>query len=89
MTPWEVLEKFGLPIATVIAFGYFIWKQQHWIQKELVEDLDDAFKRLEGIIIKLIDQQKVTQLDVKHIKGYINGIKDIIVQLEVEKKERK
>ena len=88
MTPWEILEQFGLPIATVIAFGYFIWKQQKWIQKELVEDLDEEFARLEAIIIKLIDQQKVTQLDVKHIKGYINGIKDIIVQLE-QKKEKK
>ena len=88
MTPWEILENFGLTIATVIAFGYFIWKQQHWIQKELVEDLDEEFARLEAIIIKLIDQQKVTQLDVKHIKGYINGIKDIIVQLEKEKGER-
>lgn len=87
MTPWEILEQFGLPVALVIAFGYFIWKQQHWIQKELVEDLDKEFARLEAIIIKLIDQQKVTQLDVKHIKGYINGIKDIIVELE--KKEKK
>ena len=87
MTPWEILEQFWLPVALVIAFGYFIWKQQHWIQKELVEDLDKEFARLEAIIIKLIDQQKVTQLDVKHIKGYINGIKDIIVELE--KKEKK
>mgnify|MGYP003646900522 CR=1 FL=1 len=86
MSPLEILEQFGLPIATVVAFGYFIWKQQKWIQKELVEDLDEEFARLEQIIIKLIDQQKVTQLDVKHIKGYINGIKDIIVQLEKEKR---
>ena len=25
MTPWEILEQFGLPVALVIAFGYFIW----------------------------------------------------------------
>ena len=58
-----ILERFGLPVAIVIAFGYFIWKQQHWIQKELVEDLEEDFTRLEGIIVKLIDQQKITQMD--------------------------
>ena len=86
MNPIELLEQFGLPIVITIAFGYFIWKQQNWIQKELVEDLEEDFTRLEGILVKLIDQQKITQLDVKHIKGYINGIRDIIVQLEKEKK---
>ena len=86
MNPIELLEQFGLPIVITMAFGYFIWKQQNWIQKELVEDLEKDFTRLEGILVKLIDQQKITQLDVKHIKGYINGIRDIIVQLEKEKK---
>jgi hypothetical protein len=76
-----LIDQYGLPIAICIAFGYFIWKQQHWIQKELVEDLDDNFRRLEGIIVKLIDQQKITQLDVKQVKGYIEGIEHILSKL--------
>tara|TARA_B110000467_G_scaffold66356_1_gene60513 strand:+ start:3475 stop:3750 length:276 start_codon:yes stop_codon:yes gene_type:complete len=76
-----IIDQYGLPIAICIAFGYFIWKQQHWIQKELVEDLDDNFRRLEGIIVKLIDQQKITQLDVKQVKGYIEGIEHILSKL--------
>ena len=67
----SIIDQYGLPIAICIAFGYFIWKQQTWIQKELVDDLENQFRRLEGIIIKLIDQQKVTQLDLKQVKGYI------------------
>lgn len=76
-----IIDQYGLPIAIVVAFGYFIWKQQNWIQKELVNDLDDQFKRLEGIIVKLIDQQKITQLDIKQVKGYIEGIEHILAKL--------
>ena len=77
----NIIDQYGLPIAITIAFGYFIWKQQTWIQKELVDDLENQFRRLEGIIIKLIDQQKITQLDIKQVKGYIEGIEHILSKL--------
>ena len=76
-----IIDQYGLPIAITIAFGYFIWKQQTWIQKELVDDLENQYRRLEGIIIKLIDQQKITQMDLKQVKGYIEGIEDILSRL--------
>ena len=77
----NIIDQYGLPIAITIAFGYFIWKQQTWIQKELVDDLENQFRRLEGIIIKLIDQQKITQMDIKQVKGYIEGIEHILSKL--------
>ena len=77
----NIIDQYGLPIAITIAFGYFIWKQQTWIQKELVDDLEQQFRRLEGIIIKLIDQQKITQMDLKQVKCYIEGIEDILSRL--------
>ena len=77
----SIIDQYGLPIAITIAFGYFIWKQQTWIQNELVDDLENQFRRLEGILIKLIDQQKITQLDIKQVKGYIEGIEDILSRL--------
>jgi hypothetical protein len=77
----NIIDQYGLPIAITVAFGYFIWKQQTWIQKELVDDLENQFRRLEGIIIKLIDQQKITQMDLKQVKGYIEGIEDILSRL--------
>ena len=77
----SIIDQYGLPIAICIAFGYFIWKQQTWIQKELVDDLENQFRRLEGILIKLIDQQKITQMDIKEVKGYIEGIEDILSRL--------
>ena len=83
----QFLEQFGIPLTVAVAFGYFIWKQNHFIQQELMEELDESFKRLEMIIIKLIDQQKITQLDIKEIKGYIEGIEDIMQRLTKRTKE--
>ena len=85
----QFLEQFGIPLTVAVAFGYFIWKQNHFIQQELMEELDESFKRLEMIIIKLIDQQKITQLDIKEIKGYIEGIEDIMQRVTKRTKENK
>ena len=77
----QILEQFGLPVTITAAFGYFIWKQNQFIQNELMEELDERFKRLEAITIKLIDQIKATQLDFQALKGYVEGIEAILKKL--------
>ena len=42
MNPIELIEKFGVPIAVAVAFGYFIWKQNQYIQKDLTQDLKEV-----------------------------------------------
>ena len=64
-----------------IAFGYFIWKQNNFIQKTLMEELDQDFKRLEGIIIKLIDQQKKVQMEQKKMRGIFKAQIEVIAGL--------
>ena len=81
MDPIAFLEQFGIPLTVSAAFGYFIWKQNKFIQDELMEELDERFKRLEGITIKLIDQIKATQLDFQALKGYVEGIEAILKKL--------
>ena len=81
MDIFAIIEKFGIPVAVSMAFGYFIWKQNKFIQDELMEELDERFKRLEGITIKLIDQIKSTQLDFQALKGYVEGIEHILKKL--------
>ena len=66
-----ILEQFGIPVAVAMAFGFFIWKQNRFIQSTLMSELDQDFKRLEGIIIKLIDQQKKMQIEQKGLIGNI------------------
>ena len=62
----QIIETFGVPIAVAIAFGYFIWKQNKYIQDDLTKDIKDQFQRLEGIVIQLINQQKKMQLAVSY-----------------------
>jgi hypothetical protein len=76
-----ILDQYGIPIAVAIAFGYFIWKQNAFIQNTLMEELEESFKRLEGIIIKLIDQAKLTQLEQREIKASYRALVDIIRSL--------
>ena len=76
-----VLDQYGIPIAVAIAFGYFIWKQNSFIQSTLMEELEESFKRLEGIIIKLIDQAKISQLEQKEIKASYRAIVEILASL--------
>ncbi len=81
MDIFTILEQFGIPVAMTIAFGFFIWRQNQFIQKTLMTELDQDFKRLEGIIIKLIDQQKMMQLEVKKMRGIFKANIEIIARL--------
>ena len=81
MNPIELLEQYGIPVCVAIAFGYFIWKQNNFIQKELMEELDQDFKRLEMIIIKLIDQQKKIQIELRGIIKSYQSLVDIVTKL--------
>jgi|TARA_Y100001963_G_scaffold86648_1_gene119805 hypothetical protein len=77
----SVLETFGVPVAMCVAFGYFIFKQNKWIQDDLKRDLDDANERFEKIVIGLINSQKQMQLDVKDSKASYHAIVEILASL--------
>ena len=81
MNPIEIVEKFGIPVAVAMAFGFFIWKQNQYIQKDLTKDIHEKFNRLEGIIVKLIDQQKKMQIEQRGIVKSYQTLIDIITKL--------
>ena len=87
MDIFAIIEKFGIPVAVSMAFGYFIWKQNKFIQDTLMDELEESFKRLEGIIISLINQQKLMQIEQKGIEKSFNAIVKIITLL-MKKKEK-
>ena len=76
-----ILDQYGIPIAVSIAFGYFIWKQNKFIQETLMEELEESFARLESITIKLIDAQKGMQMEQKDIKASYHAIVEILSSL--------
>ena len=81
MNPIEIIEKFGIPVAVAMAFGFFIWKQNKYIQDDLTKDIHSKFNRLEGIIVKLIDQQKKMQIEQRGIVKSYQTLIDIITRL--------
>ena len=88
MNPMEIIEKFGIPVTVAVAFGYFIWKQNKYIQDDLTKDIHQKFNRLEGIIIKLIDQQKKIQIELRGIIKSYQSLVDIITKL-IRKEDKK
>ena len=77
----SIMEQFGIPVAVAMAFGFFIWKQNRFIQNTLMTELDQDFRRLEGIIIKLIDQQKQVQMEQKKLNGIFKAQVEIMARL--------
>jgi len=81
----EILETFGVPITMCIAFGFFIWKQNKWIQDDLKKDMDEQAKRLENIVIGLINAQKKLQVDfgkeLSRLEGSYRSLSLIIQKL--------
>ena len=87
MDPLQILQEFGFPVLIALSLGYLLWKQQHWIQHELIEDLEERFKRLEMIIIKLIDQQKKMQIELRGIKSKYEALVEILNKLIIRNKD--
>jgi hypothetical protein len=85
----SILETFGVPVAMSVAFGFFIWKQNNWIQNELQKELRESFERLEDIIDKdfrnivigLINAQKETQIKISEINKSYRAIVEIMSML--------
>ena len=80
-----ILDQYGFPIVAAIGLAYFIWKQNKFIQDTLMDELEESFKRLEGIIIQLINQQKKIQIEQKGIEKSYKALVDIITKLIKEK----
>jgi hypothetical protein len=77
----ELLERYGVPLVVAIAFWMFIQKQNKYIQEELSKELRESFGRLEGILVKLIDQQKKMQLEQKGIEQSYRTLVEVIAKL--------
>ena len=77
----ELLERYGVPLVVAVAFWLFIQKQNKFIQDELQKELRESFTRVEGIIVKLIDQQKKMQLEQKGIENSYKTLVEVIASL--------
>jgi len=62
----------------VIALGFYIQKQNKFIQDELQTELRESFGRVEKIVIGLIDAQKTMQLNQAEIMASYRAIVEIL-----------
>ena len=77
----QILERYGVPLVVACALWMFIQKQNKFIQDELQKELRESFGRVEGIIVKLIDQQKKMQLEQKGIEQSYRTLVEVIAKL--------
>jgi len=96
MDLFAILETFGLPVAMVIALGFYISKkdkssdkQTKWVQEELARENRESFGRLEGIVIKLIEQQKLMQQNIIEIRTRQRTMIEVISMFKGEEFEKK
>ena len=81
-----ILDQYGFPIVAAMGLAYFIYKQNKFIQDTLMDELEESFKRLEGIVIQLINQQKIMQIEQKGIEKSFKSIVTIISKLMKKEK---
>jgi len=77
----SILERYGMPLVVAVAFWLFIQKQNKFIQDELSKEMRSSFDTLTGIVIKLIDQQKLMQLEQKGLENSYKTLVEVIAKL--------
>lgn len=71
----------------LVGFGWYIIQRTKFLEETLTAQIDEDMGRLEAIIVALISQIKLAQLDIKEIKGYIEGLNDILAKIETKKED--
>lgn len=77
----QILDRYGIAVMGSIAMGFYIWKSTKFIQDELTRELRESFGRIEGILIKLIDNQKKMQLEQKGLENSYRTLVEVIAKL--------
>ena len=77
----QILEQYGIATVVAIAMFFMVKQQNKYIQDELSKELRESFTRLEGILIKLIDQQKKMQIEQKGLERSYRTLVEIIAKL--------
>tara|TARA_R100001594_G_scaffold133400_1_gene174085 strand:+ start:845 stop:1138 length:294 start_codon:yes stop_codon:yes gene_type:complete len=88
MDIFAILDQYGIPITVALAFGFFIWKQNKFIQDELMEEIDERFKREESILIKLIDNSKVSEMKLTDLNGSVKLLLHYLAEEKAKNKEQ-
>ena len=79
----SLIDEYGLPIVGLVGLALALWKTVSFIQKQLLNQIEErhnaemeAIRQLEeehkvfhSIVVTLIDNSKLNQMSLKEIKG--------------------
>ena len=79
---FNIIDEYGLPIAGVISLAFALWKTVDFVQKQLLQQIEErhnaemeAIRQLEeehktfhSIIVSLIDNSKVNQSNLESMR---------------------
>ena len=79
----DIIDQYGLPIAGVIALAFALWKTVDFVQKQLLQQIEErhnaemeAIRQLEeehkgfhSIIVSLIDASKINQSNLESMRS--------------------
>ena len=66
METWiGVAERFGLPVVMLLGMSYGMIQLFKWLANDLMKQIAENHQRIEGIMIKLIDNSKQERADNK------------------------
>ena len=69
MEQWiAVAERFGLPFLMLLGMSYGGVQLFKWLANDLMRQLQENATRIEGIVIKLIDNSKIERADNKEMQ---------------------
>ena len=81
MDIFELIKEYGVSLVGLVALAYYVKTQNDWITNELQTELRESFARLEGIVIKLIDNSKKVEIQQSELKASYRAIVEILASM--------
>ena len=95
MDIFAILDSYGIPLAVAALFAAYIHKQESFIRNELLEEIEqneqngiERAKRLEGILIKLIDNAKQNDMKLTDLNGSVKLLLHYLAEEKAKNKEQ-
>ena len=84
----SAISELGVPIATSLAMMWGCFYLIKYITGQHTEMMNNKFEYLTGIIVKLIDQQKLMQMDLKSWSSNTQTLVDFLTEERDKEQQR-
>jgi len=92
---FAIIDTYGIPLGVASLFAIYIHKQEKFIRGELLEEIEqnehnniERNKRLESILIKLIDNSKGSEIKLTDLDGSVKLLLHYLAEEKAQNKEQ-